>query len=172
MRDTRVDFIHELGKKADLHVTWLLSDEMEFFSYKEWSDGVRRAMLTTVIKRLFVVLLVLTALTGQGQLYSVSAGGTIMYRLDHTWVIGPPPNCFGLVQYRERNCSSDPLITYTTVHFGSYQFTVQMPALSFAGIGVVALSSIVLLAITVKTRTWRHQTHAARPVRTEQSVTK
>ena len=35
-------------------------------------------MLTTVIKRLFVVLLVLTPLTGQGQLYSVSAGGTIM----------------------------------------------------------------------------------------------
>ena len=65
----------------------------------------------------------------------------------------PPPNLFGLVQCRRSNGTSDaPLIKYTTVHFVSCQFTVQMPAVAVAAIGLIIATSLVWFASAAGSR--------------------
>lgn len=117
-----------------------------------------RVMQTTSIKNVLSALFVVCSLSSQAQVYSVLVGstvggGTLVYQLDHEWLIGVPPNLFRLVQCRRSNGTSDaPLITYTTVHFLSRQFTVQMPAMSVAAIGLIIAASLVWFAIAAGSR--------------------
>src|SRR5881394_1972147 len=71
-----------------------------------------RVMQTTSIKNVLSALFVVCSLSSQAQVYSVRVGstvggGTLVYQLDHEWVIGVPPNLFGLVQCRRSNGTSD-----------------------------------------------------------------
>jgi len=128
-------------------------------------------MQTNGIKSFFSALFVVFSVSSQAQVYSVRVGSTVgggklVYQLDYDWTIGTPFNRFGLFQCRRSNgTSSDaPLIRHTTIHFASYEFTVQMPALAVAAIGVLALSSLALLAVTTQSKIRRHyrkEIHAA-----------
>ena len=120
-------------------------------------------MQTTSVKSFVAALFVSASLSSQAQIYSIRVGstvggGTLVYQLDHDWAIGTSPSRFGLVQHRESK-SSGPLITYTTIYFASREFTIQMPALPIAAIGVVAFSSFALLTVTTRRRIRGHQTN-------------
>ena len=115
-------------------------------------------MQTTSIKSFLSALFVVCSLSSQAQVYSVRVGstiggGTLVYQVDLEWVIGAPPNLFGLVQCRRSNGTSDaPLITHTTVHFVSRQFTVQMPAVAVAAIGLIIATPLVWFASAAGSR--------------------
>jgi hypothetical protein len=121
-------------------------------------------MKTAKIKSAVAAFLVVGALGCQAQVYSIRVGstvggGTLVYQLDHDWVIGTPPNRFGLLQYRQKvGASSDaPLVPYTTVYFASRNFTLPMSTLAVAVTGLVVFSALAILPVTMSRRIRRYQ---------------
>jgi len=116
-------------------------------------------MKTAKLKSAVAAFLIVGALGCQAQVYSIRVGstvggGTLVYQLDHDWVIGTTPNRFGLLQYRQKaGASSDaPLVPYTTVYFASRNFTLPMSALAVAATGLVVFSAMAILPLTMSAR--------------------
>jgi hypothetical protein len=105
------------------------------------------------MKMILAILFLVGSVFSQAQVYEVRVGstvggGTLVYKLDHDWRIGTYPNSFGLLQFRSGN-GNGALITYTTVHVASRQFTTQMPALTVAAIGLLAFFTFAAIAAMV-----------------------
>ena len=84
------------------------------------------------------------ACTGQ-VVYSIN---DIVLRSDEReWLVRSDAGWYGLLQFSDRNSEGAPWIRQTSVYFGGHLLTVRLPATAVAGIGALAVPSLVLLSM-------------------------
>jgi hypothetical protein len=109
--------------------------------------------MRAAICRFLVVLLVgLAGLSSRAQVYAVGfhRGPMTVYRVDeHYWIIGPRSKGYGLLQFQSRSSVDAPWIRQTEIYCAGAIAAVPLPAVAIIGIGVSAVSGLLLLGAKV-----------------------
>jgi len=77
---------------------------------------------------------------------------------EHAWVLGSNGNYYGLVQWDDsKGTDTRSKRKRTVIYFGAYEYTVHQPAVLVAGVGLFALSSLVLIPLSIGSRIRKQQ---------------
>lgn len=100
------------------------------------------------IKMMLAAVLIAVVPTSRGETWPA----------EHAWVLGSDGNYYGLVQWDDsRGTISGPKRKRTVIYLGAFEFTVHLPAVLVAGVGLFGLSSFVLVPLSIGS--WRRKRH-------------
>lgn len=77
---------------------------------------------------------------------------------EHAWVLGSHGNYYGIAQWDDSvGIDSRWKGKRTVIYFGAYDFTVYQPAVMVAAAGMLGLSSLVLIPLSIGNRMRKRQ---------------